>query len=147
MSEVQLRPLLLALAASLLCLFALVIVWPRFFPPPPGPFIEALLSEIRAQNYDVVYSHLARRWQRPTELRSYLAQQLRDEELVMNLGGFVESTAVAAARVEVKGEEAWVPVSYRLKCVAPPRVWEREVLVKLVYERAHWRLDDIRVPR
>ena len=144
MTEVQLRPLLFALSASLFSLFLLVIVWPRFVAPPPVPFLESLLQEIRAQNYDVVYSHLAQRWQGP-KMREYIEAKFRDQGAAIRMGGFVESTVVAADRVQVKDGEASIPVSYRLKVATiPPRVWEGELVVKLVYEQTRWRLDDLR---
>lgn len=147
MNEVQLRPILLALSASLLCLFFLVIVWPRFFPPPPTPFVEGLLSEIRAQNYEVVYSHLAERWKNRRSLREVVEHQLKDDELAVRLGGFVESTWVEHDKVECRSGEAIVPVRYRMKVMAsnPPRVYTRLAVLRLVYERARWRLDSLKV--
>jgi hypothetical protein len=147
MNEVQLRPLLLALAASLLCLYVLVIVWPRFVPPPPAPFVESLLAEIRAQNYEVVYSHLAERWNQHKAVREYVDENLKDEELSIRMGGFVESTRIESDKVEQNSTEASIPVSYRVKEISsnPPRVYERRALLRLVYERARWRLDGLKI--
>lgn len=142
MSEVQLRPLLFALTASLLCLYVLVIVWPRFFPPPPAPFVEGLLREIRAQNYEVVYSHLAQRWKGPADVRAYVSENLKQEEEAVRAGGFVESTAIETDRIQVESGAALVPVSYKVKLLAnPPRCIERRALVRLVYENTRWRVD------
>src|SRR5947209_2821887 len=144
MNEMQLRPLLFALTASLLCLYVLVIVWPRFFPPPPAPFVEGLLREIRAQNYEVVYSHLALRWKGAADVRGWVSEHLREEEDAVRAGGFVESTEIAADGVQVESGAALVPVSYRVKVIAnPPRYFERRALIRLVYERTRWRLDSL----
>jgi hypothetical protein len=144
MSEVQLRPLLFALTASLLCLYVLVIVWPRFFPPPPAPFVEGILREIRAQNYEVVYSHLAHHWKGPADVRSFVDAHLKQEEDAVRAGGFVETTAIAAEKVQVESGAALVPVSYRVKVIAtPPRYFERHALVRLVYEQTRWRVDSL----
>lgn len=149
MNELQLRPFLLALSASLLCLFFLVIVWPRFFPPPPTPFVESLLSEIRAQNYEVVYSHLADRWKARRNLREVVEAELKEDELAVRLGGFVESTWIEHDKVACARHEAIVPVRYRVKIASsnPPRVYTRLAVLRLVYERARWRLDSLKVSR
>lgn len=149
MNELQLRPILLALSASLLCLFLLVIVWPRYFPPPPTPFVEGLLSEIRAQNYEVVYSHLAARWKKQADVRSFVTEVLKEEELSVRLGGFVESTWIETEKVQLKSGEALVPVGYRMKVLStqPPQVYVRQALVRLVYERARWRVDSLKISK
>lgn len=151
MTELQLKPLLLALSASLLALFLLVIVWPRFFPPHPVPFVEHLLTEVRSQNYGVLYGHLSERWRRQKTVREYVDENLREEELFIKMGGFVESTWVDQERVEVRVAEgeATVPVVYRMKALSatPPRELARRVLLKLVYEHTRWRLDGLKVAR
>lgn len=149
MNEVQLRPILLALAASLVSLFFLVIVWPRFFPPSPAPFVEALLSEIRAQNYEVVYSHLAERWGARRNLRELVDAQLKEDELAVQMGGFVESTWVEHEKVRCESGAATVPVRYRMKVMSssPPRVYMRLATLRLVYERGRWRLDSLKVSK
>lgn len=149
MSELELKPLLLALAASLLALFLLVIVWPRFFPPDPAPFVERLLSEIRSQNYDCVYGNLSDRWRRQSTLRDFVAAKMREEKQFIKLGGFVETTSVDAAQVVQKPGEAYVPVTYRMKALmgGQSRTFERQVVVKLVYESTRWRLDGISASR
>lgn len=149
MSELQLKPLLLALAASLLSLYLLVIVWPRFFPPDPAPYVERLLAEIRSQNYDCVYANLSDRWRRTSTLHEFVAAKMREEEQFIKMGGFVEQTAVDAAKVVQKPGEAYVPVLYRLKAVmgGQTKVCEKQVVVKLVYESTRWKLDGISTAR
>jgi hypothetical protein len=145
MSDVQLKPLFLALAASLLSLYFLVIVWPRFVAPDTAPFVERLLAEIRSQNYDCVYANLSDRWRRQSALRDLVTRKLRDEEQLLKGGGFVDATRVDPARVVRRANEALVPVTYRLKATrdGQPRVHEREVVVKLVYQGTRWTLDGI----
>lgn len=150
MNELQLKPLFLALSASLLALFLLVIVWPRFFPPPPVPFVEGLLTEIRSQNYDVVYGHLSDRWKRQKSVREYIEENLREEELLIRMGGFVESTWVdrECVVVRIADGEALVPVLYRMKRVTtPPRELARRVILRLVYQQMRWRLDGLELVR
>ena len=149
MNEVQLRPFLLALSASLMCLFVLVIVWPRFFPPPPTPFVEAILTEVRAQNYEIVLSNLTQRWKKQADVRQFVADNLKDDEAAVRMGGFVESSWIDLDKCEVRGAEALVPVYYRMKVVTsdPPRVYVRQALLKLMYEQARWRIDTLRVSK
>lgn len=147
MNDVQLRPLLMALTASLILSYVLIIVWPRFVAPPPTPFVEGLLTEIRAQNYEVVYSHLSARWKLDSGIRERLCELVKDDENAVRAGGFVESTLVEPDKVKVTSSEAWVPVYYRIKVPggSAPRVYLRQGVVKLVYERARWRLDSLKV--
>ena len=145
MDELQLRPLLLALTASLAALYVLVIVWPRYVPPPPAPFVESILTEIRAQNYEVVYSHLSERWKAGPLLRDQLCEPVRDDETAVRTGGFVESTWVEPEKIRVSGAEAWVPVYYRMKIPTARRTYTRQAMLKLVYEHARWRIDSLKV--
>lgn len=147
MNDVELRPLLMALTASLILSYVLIIVWPRFVAPSPTPFVEGLLTEIRAQNYEVVYSHLSEKWKVDSGVRERLCEPVRDDEAAVKAGGFVESTWVEPEKVKVAGNEAWVPVYYRVKVPGgtAPRVYLRQGVLKLVYERARWRLDSLKV--
>lgn len=149
MNDVELRPLLMALTASLILSYVLIIVWPRFVAPSPTPFVEGLLTEIRAQNYEVVYSHLSERWKVDAGVRDRLCEPIREDENAVRVGGFVESTWVEPDKVKVSGLEAWVPVYYRIKVPggSAPRVYLRQGVVKLVYERARWRLDSLKVSK
>ena len=115
--------------------------------PPPTPFVESLLTEIRAQNYEVVYSHLSERWKQAGNLRDLLCEPVKDDCTSVKLGGFVESTWIEPEKVRVAGLEAWVPVYYRMKIASsqPPRVYLKQAVLKLVYERARWRLDSLKV--
>jgi hypothetical protein len=143
----QIKPLLIGLVASVGLLLFLVFGWPYVFPPSPVPFVEKLMLDVRAQNYEAVYGQLSERWRRQKTLREYVAENLKDEESFLRLGGFVEATHVDAGKISASGSETYVPVLYRVKIVGstPPRTYSRRVILKLVLARGRWWLDGLKV--
>ena len=137
----------IGLTLSGVVLGLLLFAWPYVVPTPPFPVVEAMVGEIRTQSYGAVWRRLSERWQREMPEREYVAANLRDDAVLIGQGGFIESTFLDSAATTWTGDEAFVPVYYRIKVVAvkPPRDYVRKVIFKLVYRRAVWHLDGMKV--